>query len=525
MSAVKATVAGKPGVKRRIKTNLTAKASYNAIAAVLDFAARAIVGLLLNPLLLGGLNSYGYGLWQILGRLVGFISPATGRPTQALKWTIAHKQSSRDYEDKRRDVGSTVAVWVLFLPLLATIGGGVAWFAPHWLKVPAEQADNVRLVAALLVVNLILSSLVEVPRSVLAGENLSYKRMGLSTFLVFVGGGLMALAVYLHTGLIGVAAALIASTCLTGLLFLVISSAYVPWFGIALPNWARIKRFAQLSGWFLAWNLVMRLMKAGDIVLLGIFASVELVTVYTLTKYLPEIMIDVVEVIVSGTTPGLGGIMGSGDLAKAARIRSEIMNLSWLVFTVAGATVLLWNHAFIRLWVGHAYDAGPLATLLVTVMATQFILIRNDANIIDLGLNLRGKVMLGLFSVSLSLGVAWVLVGVFKLEIIGLCAGFIAGRTVISLSYPWLVGRLLHISFAAQIRGALRPCLVTLLLLAPTPIMGHFITPTTWLSLIAFGAASVSVIIPFAFFAGLARPQRKSILHRFTLIMRPVAAR
>ncbi len=43
--------------------------------------------------------------------------------------------------------------------------------------------------------------------------------MGLSTVLVFVGGGLMALAVFLNTGLVGVATAYLASTLLTAHFF------------------------------------------------------------------------------------------------------------------------------------------------------------------------------------------------------------------------------------------------------------------------------------------------------------------
>lgn len=505
--------------------SLTAKASLNAFSAMLDFGARIVVGFLINPLLLSGLGSYGYGIWQILGRLIDYMSPASGRPTQALKWTIANKQTSTDYEEKRRDVGSTVAVWLLFFPLLSLLGGLLAWYAPIWLKVPAELMMNVRLVAGLLALNLIMTSLVDVPRSVLAGENLSYKRMGLSTFLVFFSGGLMALALHFNGGLMGVAAVTLAMTLLTGLLFLRITRSYVPWFGISRPSFESVRRFARLSGWFLGWNLVMKLMKASDIVLLGLFGSVELVTVYSLTKYVPEIIIEVVATIVSASTPGLGGIIGSGNLRKAARVRVEIMSLSWLVITAVGATILLWNHAFIQLWVGHEYDAGPVPTLLITLMAVQFILVRNDANIIDLSLDLRHKVLLGLLSVTVSLGLAWVLITIFNKGILGLCVGFIAGRSILNLSYPWIVGRFLNIPFYTQLKAVLRPSLVTALLWAPVPCVshwvpgfGHLVTAETWPDFILHASATGAMLLPLAFIIGLSKDQRKNILQRFHLV-------
>lgn len=504
--------------------SLTVKASLNAFAAMLDFGARVIVGFLINPLLLSGLGSYGYGIWQILGRLIDYMSPASGRPTQALKWTIANKQTSTDYDDKRRDVGSTVAVWLLFFPLLSLLGGLLAWYAPVWLKVPAGLTMNVRLAAGVLALNLIMATLVDVPRSVLAGENLSYKRMGLSTFLVFLSGGLTALALYFNGGLLGVAEVTLAITLLTGLLFIRIARSYVPWFGIAIPSFSSVRRFARLSGWFLGWNLVMKLMKASDIVLLGLFTSVELVTVYSLTKYVPEIIIEVVATIVSASTPGLGGIIGSGNLSKAGRVRAEIMSLSWLVITVVGATILLWNHSFIQLWVGHQYDAGPTPTLLVTLMAVQFILIRNDANIIDLSLDLRRKVLLGLLSVTLSLSLAWVLIVMFNRGVVGLCEGFIAGRAILNLSYPCIVGRFLNIPLFTQVKAVLRPCLVTALLWAPVPCVsywapgfGHLVTAATWPDFIVLVGSTLAAILPLAFIVGLPKQQRKNILQRFHL--------
>ncbi len=65
------------------------------------------------------------------------------------------------------------------------------------------------------------------------------------------------------------------------------------------------------------------------------------------------------------------------------------MSSIWLFTIVAGTTVLLWEESFLRLWVGERYYPGPAAILMVMLMVLQFALIRTDANIIDLTLNLR----------------------------------------------------------------------------------------------------------------------------------------
>src|SRR5262245_28653400 len=136
MSGLKISATRKLFSKGISHENLTIKASLNAFAATLDYGARLLVGFLINPLLVSGLGNYGYGAWQVLSRLISYLAPASGRPTQVLKWTIANQQASTNDDEKRRSVGSALAIWLLFLPLLIVFGGLLGWLAPAWLKAP-----------------------------------------------------------------------------------------------------------------------------------------------------------------------------------------------------------------------------------------------------------------------------------------------------------------------------------------------------------------------------------------------------
>ena len=498
---------------------LTKKASLNAIASILDYGARWFVTFLLNPLLVTGLGNFGYGTWQVLGRLIGYISPAGGRPTQALKWTIANHQASTDYEEKRRQVGSAVVVWLIFLPLLSLLGATLAWYVPGWLDAPLEIYPSVRWAAALLVANLIFTNLAEIPQSVLRGENLGYKRMGLTTLFVLLGGGLMALAMSLETGLIGVAFAQLVTTALTGVLFFMIVRSYVKWFGMAKPMFTAVGKFLKLSWWFLAWTLVLQLLKAGDVVILGVFDSAEMVTNYSLTRYIPETIIGVVAIIVFGITPGMGGIVGKGEFEKANRVRSELMIFTWLIVTVFGSTMLLWNQSFVQLWVGKEYYAGALSNFLIILMVSQFVFIRNDANIIDLTLDLRKKVLIGLLSAAFSAGISAILVGVYKLGVVGLTLGFITGQLILSIGYPLIVGRFFGVSVYSQLSGIIRPAFVTILLFGAVMALGNNIVVHSWLSLALSVGLTVGLLSLLTLYVGVTGEQRKSLLHRIRKVL------
>lgn len=493
---------------------LTKKASLNAVASILDYGARWFITFILNPLLVSGLGDFGYGTWQVLGRLIGYISPAGGRPTQALKWTIANHQASTDYEEKRQQVGSAVTVWLLFLPLLSLLGALLTWFIPVWLEAPLDFYPGIRWAAALLVANLIFTNLAEIPQSVLRGENLGYKRMGLTTLFVLLGGGLMALAMFYKTGLIGLAFVQLVTTALNGVLFFIIVRSYVKWFGIAKPMFSAVRKFLGLSWWFLAWTLILQLLKAGDVVVLGIFDSAELVTNYSLTRYIPETIIGVVAIIVFGITPGLGGILGRGDFKKAENLRNELMIFTWIIVTVFGSTMLLWNQSFVQLWVGAEYYAGALSNLLIILMVSQFVFIRNDANIIDLTLDLKTKVLFGLLSAGFSAGISALLVGGYKLGIVGLTLGFISGQLILSICYPLLVGRFFGVSIYSQLSGLLRPALVTILLFGSLTLFGDGMVVSSWFSLLLAAGTTVGLLFLLTFYLGVTREQRKGLLAR-----------
>ncbi|GIK08388.1 MAG: hypothetical protein JETCAE02_18200 [Anaerolineaceae bacterium] len=505
--------------------SLTRKAYLNAVAVVLDYGAALIVGFLVTPLMVAGLGNYVYGLWQILNRMIGYLMPASGRPGFALKAMLANQQASTDYEQKRRYVGSAVFIWGLFLPVLAGLGGVVSWYVPFWLRVPEAHIWTARLTAALLAVNIIADAIASIPQVALQGENLGYKRMGLSAALVFLGGAYTWLALHLKTGIVGVTVALIASTLSTGLFYFWIIRSHLSWFGYSRPARRDIRTMLGLSGWFMLWNLTTTLLLASDVVTLGLLNSVAAVTDYTLTKYVPETLIGVIVIVIFGIAPGLGKIIGTGDYERAIRLRNEINIFIWLIATALGASILTWNRVFLGLWVGPGHFSGPIPNLLIVVLAMQLALIRSDGNIIDLTLRLSRKVLLGLLAVTVSIAAAVALVGGFKWGIVGLCLGTLAGRLILSVGYPAQIGRLLGIGFASQVRATLRPASATAVLFLAAAALERFLPASGWngargwaLFLLS-AAATGGLMLAASFFAGLNRGQRDSVVRRVRAIL------
>lgn len=509
--------------ERKPGRGLTQKAYLNAFSTLLDYGAKVIVLSIVTPILVAGLGRSLFGVWQMLSRLVIYMQAADGRPTQALKWVIAHDQSLTDDDAKRRHVGSALGVWFIFLPVIALAGIVLVWLAPIITKVPAEMYSTIRLTFALLVVNFLLTNLIALPESVLRGMNLGYKRMGLQAGLSVVGGVLTVGALYIGSGLTGLAGAQIILAALTGVLFWVVVKKYVPWFGIARPRFAEVRSFLKLSIWWFAWTSINKLLMASDIIVLGIVASTSAVTTYALTSYAALTLLQLTSMLLGSVTPGLGGVIGQKQYEKAAQLRGEMMKMSWLMLTAMGATILLWNRSFIFLWVGAEHYAGLWANLLIVVVMVQFVFIRNDAFVIDLTLQMREKVIVGAVAAVLSIVFSALLIPSWGIT--GLCLGMIAGRLILTVSYPFIINSQLEQPRKLPLKSLVRPGLTMGLVFGVSGYLGEALLADNWIVWLIAAGGSFGLALCVALFAGLDADSRKPLLKRLKMIRTLRAAR
>src|SRR4051812_47874416 len=84
----------------RKSANLTRRASLTAVASLLDYTVKAGVSLVITPILVGTLGRSLYGIWEMLGRLIGYMAATDGRPTEALRLVISQNQAG-DVQEKR----------------------------------------------------------------------------------------------------------------------------------------------------------------------------------------------------------------------------------------------------------------------------------------------------------------------------------------------------------------------------------------------------------------------------------------
>jgi len=496
---------------------LTRRASLNAVQALLDYGGKLLVGFVVTPILVTTLGSAVYGVWEMLSRLIGYMTAADARPTEALRLLVARRQGLNDAAGDRRAVGSALVVWLLFVPVVVVVGGVLVWLAPAITRVAAGLRGAVYLTAALLVVTFMVGALAAVPESVLRGMNLGYKRMGLQAGLSVVGGVLMVLAVRRGLGIAGVAASQVVLGVLTGICFWYLAHRYVSWFGVGRPQRHEVRSLLGISGWLAVGELIAKVSLASDVVILGAVLSSSLVTTYVLTGYAARIALGLHFLVATAAMPGLGGVLGERQFARATQLRRELLSLTWVFSTVIGATILLWNRSFLALWVGPTLYAGWLVNLLIVLSTIQTALLRSDAYVLDAALQPRARVIISAVAGVLALGIGLALAPGFGMA--GVCVGLLVGRAVQSVAYPILVSRSLGESIQLPWESMIRPALASVLVLGVATAMGQRLLVQSWVLCAGLLALSFALCVPIVLFAGLARADRQQLMARVQRII------
>jgi O-antigen/teichoic acid export membrane protein len=500
--------------------SLTRRASLTAVGSVLDYAAKVLVYLVVTPILVSGLGRTVYGIWEMLARLGGYMTVTDGRPTEALRLIIAQKQDEADDPAKRRVVGAAMAVWLLMLPLTLVVGGVLAWWlAPMLIQPGAGLLGDVRLTFAILVVSFLITSLGLIPESVLRGMNLGYRRMGLQAALNLLGGALAAGAIWQGLGLVGLGSAQALRAAITGLCFWLLVRRFVAWWGAERPARVEVRALFGMSLWLMLGDALAKILLASDVLILGAVIAPAAVTTYALTGYAARTAVGIHVFAAGAAIPGLGGLLGRAELARAAAVRRELLLLTWLFVTVVGSTILVWNRAFIGMWIGPMNYAGTWIDLLVVLVAVQTAFVRTDAYIIDATLRPKARVLFSAVSAAVLIALGLPLTHLFGLP--GLCVGILAARGIQSIAYPVLVQRALG---PHEHRGTalttLRLAAVSGLLFAAAAVLSRRLDPAGWLEWSVGVALTLPLAAGTALLLGPDPDARRVLLGRLRSIFR-----
>lgn len=478
--------------------SLSKKAISNATSGFLFFIVNTIISIILNPILVTSLGTTYFGIWKSIDSFLGFASIADGKSTQALKWTIANQESSNDFNKKKREVGSALIVWFIFLPILIVIIGLLIYYSPYLIhNMKQEDYDLIRFVVFILGLNLILTPLFGMSESVLVGVNNGYMANYIKTVWIILSAFFMYYALLLNYSIKALAIITVLITLLRGINYFQVCRSRVEWFGISKPKKSEILFFFKFSSWKLVWSFVARFLMSSEIIFLSILVGASSVSQYIFTAYISVIGITVAAIISSAITPGLGRIIGNREYQKSQKIIAQMRELVLAVSLFIAAGILLLNKSFVSLWAGSDLFLGNMSNILIAALMIQLLIIRNEAFLIDLSLDIKTKVMIGIATIVMIITFILVIYTYVFNDINSIFMGIFLGRLFMFFSFPIITNKMIrHTGDIIPFKYIFH----SIIFLSIVVIIGNIQFLDTWIDLFLIGSFEIFLSVLYIYF-------------------------
>jgi len=407
-----------------------------------------VIGLIVTPIVLTYLDKTEYGIWVIIASVLGYMGLMDFGVTGATSALTARSNTKDDEHHINVLINNAFVLQSTIGIFIIAIGIMMSSYFPNIFNMgdyPKEDAWLVFLLA-------IIGYGVSFPTKSLKGLIRARQMISLSVWISF---SLFIITTFLNLYLLHLEFGLIAlpiSTILVRLLsfplfFYFAKKAYPALkFNFSLVTKKNMKEIFGVSSFWFVGMIAAMVIYSTDSILIGIYMSTAMVTMYALTYRLSEVIREFIYSINFTLMPGIGQIMGEGDITKAQNIylRSQPVILSLAV--VGSVFIYLFNSYFVSAWVGEEYFAGEILSLIFAGILFISVVFHTSSLVISADLKLKGVTIVRISESILNITLSIWLMQVYGLVGVAL-ATLISGIFTSFWIVPYMTLKHLDISF------------------------------------------------------------------------------
>jgi O-antigen/teichoic acid export membrane protein len=488
------------------------------------FLFSAVISFFLGPYILGKLGTTTYGIWALIGSLVGYFGLLDLGVRSAVTKFISAYHSAGNHEGAS-DVKSAAALAFAIAGLLAIVlGAGVSLFVERIFSIPPGSESAVKMAIMLMATNVAVALVTGVYGGILTARH----RFDLSNAVNVIGVTVRssAIVIALETGtwinhetnqaIIVLAVIQLFSSAVQLMLAWILSRKAYPEAETSIhrafspENLRKILSFGLLSS---AIHVLVALGHSSALILIGALLPVAMVTYHSIAESLAEYTRQLLSGITHTLMPTVSSMEGAGRVDSVKRVLIDGTRYAHLVILPIVATFIVRGDSFISLWMGAEY--GKLSGQILTVLSvTLWAMIGHQVcttTMIGLG---KQKVMLPIFAFEAAASIPLSIVLIQEIGVLGAAWGILVPRLVASFALDVAYAKkVLHISIAEYYVDSIGRPIVAIL-----PFAGvSYAVETTWPagSLTVF-FLQVMIAVPIAVLGswifGLKRDERTRLL-------------
>jgi O-antigen/teichoic acid export membrane protein len=484
------------------------------------YAATLVSGLVITPIILGALGTEQFGIWALIGSIVGFIGLLDfGIGPSLIRF--AAEQRGRDARDETSELTSTAFAIYLGLALLTTLLAFVlAFLLPHVFEISDDYVRAAQLALVISVGTFLIRFPIGLFNFLLAGQQ-RYDVLNIGNLLGSLLYFVLAVAVlYLAGG---------------GLVALAVITAVVTAFRLLLPLlWLRrelpdlqlrrnlvTRRQARELLAFSSRNMLIqtasKVVFSTDVIVVSIILGSVAAGVYGIPAKLFALAFGVGIASTTLLFPLLSELEGADERERQERYLLAGVRLGLAVVVAVGLPLVFLPDRFLEAWLPSDFDVDTAAPILAVLMVS--LLFAQPGHLLAQFLVARGKhgrlavARLATVAANLLLSIGFALwVGLWGVAVATLITEAVSAVVVL----PYLLRRESSASAAVLAAAWLRPVLLGAVAALPTLIaLGRLIEIDNLVEFTGVGVCWLALYSALVWRFVMHDPERRTISDAF----------
>ncbi|SDW60378.1 lipopolysaccharide biosynthesis protein [Marinobacter mobilis] len=346
----------------------------SSFARTLETIVSIVAGLIMMPLMIRLLGEDLYGIWIVIGSIIGSLYLFDIGMASSVTRFISFSLSRDDREQATRVVSTAFAIYSCLALIVFAASVIIAFFSGYIV----ENPDNTRLVQILIII-VGMNVAVEFPFKSYAGIAGYHLRQDLMSYsqIIFriLGAALTAYLLYAGYKLIAVALVQFTVSLLSNLVFRYIAYYLEPKLRVRLKTVDRptFKEIFGFSSWSFVIDLTRLLKERGDVWMVAAFTSPALLTVYYVGVRLVEYSNQLLYKAFGFTLPLYTEAIAREDDQELERKVKLFLRLNTLVSGIVLIGAVLFGRDVIRIWMGDSFSAADAAIVFIVLLAAKLL--------------------------------------------------------------------------------------------------------------------------------------------------------
>lgn len=458
-------------------------------STVANYAGRFVmlgIGFLLTPFILGQLGGTAYGLWTLVGSVVGYGALLDLGISGAVVKYVAEYRVRNETEQARGLIATALCLYSVLGLIIVGISIVIAPIFPSLFPVPA--ADHA------LASWLVLVSGVGVGVSIPCTTSMAVLR-GLQRYdivnLVSATGTLLSAAatvvvLLLGGGLLGMVAVNLPVMLLMQALSIWLIKRVAPElrFGWRGAKRSLVRTVFSFSSWVFIGQMSGRLKTQTDEIVIGAFLLLSAVTPYSIARRLAEAAQLLTDQFVKVLVPLASELHAENDWTRLRMLYITSTRLTLAIFLPIGCSVVVLAKPILTLWVGEEYAQYAYLVVILTVASFVDTSLWPAASVLQGIARHRTLAIMSVGTAVANLGLSILLVRGYNLAGVawGTLIPIVIECTVLVLPY---VKRVVGLSAAEMLTQIFLPTLLPAIPATATLyLLQYVVAPSSWLSVL-----------------------------------------